>query len=48
MDEEEVQQPKQKINLDSFFNRLDTVEEVANDGLKQSTLNVNALRQIRL
>ena len=44
MDEEEVQQPKQKINLDSFFNRLDTVEEVANDGLKQSTLNVNAIK----
>ena len=44
MDEEEVQQPKQKINLDSFFNRLDTVEEVANDGLKQSKLNVNAIK----
>ena len=44
MDEEEVQQPKQKINLDSFFNRLDTVEEVANNGLKQSTLNVNAIK----
>ena len=44
MDEEEVQQPKQKINLDSFFNRLDTVEKVANDGLKQSKLNVNAIK----
>jgi len=44
MDEEEVQQPKQKINLDSFFNRLDTVEEVANNGLKQSTLNINAIK----
>ena len=44
MDEEEVQQPKQKINLDSFFNRLDSVEEVANDGLKQSKLNVNAIK----
>ena len=44
MDEEEVQQPKQKINLDSFFNRLDTVEKVANDGLKLSKLNVNAIK----
>ena len=44
MDEEEVQQPKQKINLDSFFNRLDSVEKVANDGLKQSKLNVNAIK----
>ena len=43
MDEEEVQQPKQKINIDSFFNRVDEVDEVANKALKQSSSNLSTI-----
>ena len=43
MDEEEVQQPKQKINIDSFFNRIDEVDEVANKVLKQSSSNLSTI-----
>ena len=43
MDEEEVQQPKQKINIDSFFNRIDEVDEVANKALKQSSSNLSTI-----
>ena len=43
MDEEEVQQPKQKINIDSFFNRIDEVDEVANKALKQSNSNLSTI-----
>ena len=32
MDEEELEQPSSKINVGSFFERVDTVEEVANNG----------------
>ena len=44
MDEEELQQPQKKIDIDSFFNRVDAVEGVASNALKQSNLNANAIQ----
>ena len=44
MDEEELQQPQKKIDIDSFFNRVDAVEGVASNALKQSNLNTNAIQ----
>ena len=40
MDEE---QTSKKINIDSFFNRVDEVEEVANKALKQSSSNLSTI-----
>ena len=44
MDEEELQQTEKKIDIDSFFNRVDAVEGVASNALKQSNLNTNAIQ----
>ena len=44
MDEEELQQTEKKIDIDSFFNRVDAVEGVASNALKQSNLNANAIQ----
>tara|TARA_B100000927_G_scaffold281660_1_gene267435 strand:+ start:124 stop:1680 length:1557 start_codon:yes stop_codon:yes gene_type:complete len=44
MDEEELQQPQKKIDIDSFFNRVDAVEGVASNALKQSNLNANTIQ----
>ena len=41
MDEE---QSNKKIDINSFFNRVDEVEEVANKALKQSSLSMNAVK----
>ena len=40
MDEE---QTSKKINIDSFFNRIDEVDEVANKALKQSSSNLSTI-----
>ena len=40
MDEE---QTSKKINIDSFFNRVDEVDEVANKALKQSSSNLSTI-----
>lgn len=42
MDEE--QQPKKKIDIDSFFNRVDAVEGLASSALKQSSINANTIK----
>ena len=41
--DEEQQQPNKKIDLDSFFNRVDQVEGVANKALKTSNSNLGAI-----
>lgn len=42
-EEQEVKNPEKKINLDSFFNRVDEVDERAKSALKQSTSNLSAI-----
>ena len=41
--DEEQQQPNKKIDLDSFFNRVDQVEGVANKALKTANSNLGAI-----
>ena len=42
-EEQEVKNPEKKINLDSFFNRVDEVDEKAKSALKQSNSNLSAI-----
>ena len=41
--DEEQQQPNKKIDLDSFFNRVDQVESVANKALKTANSNLSVI-----
>ena len=41
---DEDQQQSKKIDIDSFFNRVDTVEGIAGKALKQTNLNANAIQ----
>ena len=41
--DEEQQQPNKKIDLDSFFNRVDQVEGVANKALKTANSNLSVI-----
>ena len=43
MDEEEQQQSDSKINVGSFFERVDSVDRVANRALSQSNKNFSAI-----
>tara|TARA_B100000965_G_scaffold400008_1_gene421124 strand:- start:51 stop:1418 length:1368 start_codon:yes stop_codon:yes gene_type:complete len=42
--DEDQQQQNNKIDIDSFFNRVDAVEGIASKALKQTNLNANAIQ----
>ena len=48
MDEEELEQPSSKINLGSFFERVDSVEKVSNRALSQSSANFSIINNQKL
>mgnify|MGYP003311101859 CR=1 FL=1 len=48
MDEEELEQPSSKINLGSFFERVDSVDRVANRALSQSSSNLGIINNQKL
>ena len=48
MDEEELEQPSSKINVGSFFERVDAVDRVANRALSQSTSNLGIVNNQQL
>ena len=48
MDEEELEQPSSKINVGSFFERVDSVDRVANRALSQSTSNLGIINNQKL
>ena len=48
MDEEELEQPSSKINVGSFFERVDSVDRVANRALSQSTSNLGIINNQQL
>ena len=48
MDEEELEQPSSKINLGSFFERLDSVEKVADNALTKSNVNFSVINNQKL
>ena len=48
MDEEELEQPSSKINVGSFFERVDSVDRVANRALSQSTSNLGIVNNQKL
>jgi len=48
MDEEELEQPSSKINVGSFFERVDSVDRVANRALSQSTSNLGIISNQKL
>ena len=48
MDEEELEQPSSKINVGSFFERVDSVDRVANRALSQSTSNLGIVNNQQL
>ena len=48
MDEEELEQPKQKINLGSFFEKVDSIEKVSNRALSQSSANFSIINNQKL
>ena len=48
MDEEELEQPSSKINLGSFFERVDSVEKVANNALSRSNANLGIISNQKL
>ena len=43
MDEEEKQQSDSKINIGSFFERVDSIDKVANSALSKSSGNFNTI-----
>jgi hypothetical protein len=48
MDEEELEQPSSKINVGSFFERVDSVDRVANRALSQSSSNLGIINNQKL
>ena len=48
MDEEELEQPSSKINLGSFFERVDSVEKVANNALSRANANLGLISNQKL
>ena len=48
MDEEELEQPSSKINLGSFFERVDSVEKVANNALPRANANLGIINNQKL
>ena len=48
MDEEELEQPSSKINLGSFFERVDSVEKVANSALSRANANLGIINNQKL
>ena len=48
MDEEELEQPSSKINVGSFFERVDSVDRVANRALSQSSSNLGIVNNQKL
>ena len=48
MDEEELEKPSSKINLGSFFERLDSVEKVADNALTKSNVNFSVINNQKL
>ena len=48
MDEEELEQPSSKINLGSFFERVDSVEKVANNALSRTNANLGIINNQKL
>ena len=48
MDEEELEQPSSKINLGSFFERVDSVEKVADNALSRSNANLGIISNQKL
>ena len=48
MDEEELEQPKQKINLGSFFEKVDSIEKVSNRALSRSSANFSIINNQKL
>jgi len=48
MDEEELEQPKQKINVGSFFEKADSIEKVSNRALSQSSANFSIINNQKL
>ena len=48
MDEEELEQPSSKINLGSFFERVDSVEKVANNALSRANANLGIISNQKL
>ena len=47
MDEEELEQPKNKITLSSFFESIASVEKVANNALSIANSNLNIIQEQR-
>ena len=43
--DEELEQPNNKINLDSFFKSIESVEKVANNALNIANSNLNVIQQ---
>ena len=48
MDEEELEQPSSKINVSSFFERVDSVEKVANNALSRANANLGIINNQKL
>ena len=48
MDEEELEQPSSKINVSSFFERVDSVEKVANNALSRANANLGIISNQKL
>ena len=48
MDEEELEQPSSKINLGSFFERVDSVEKVADNALSRANANLGIISNQKL
>ena len=48
MDEEELEQPSSKINVGSFFERVDSVEKVANNALSRANANLGIINNQKL
>ena len=48
MDEEELEQPSSKINVGSFFERVDSVEKVANNALSRANANLGIISNQKL
>ena len=48
MDEEELEKPSSKINLGSFFERIDSVEKVADNALTKSNVNFSVINNQKL
>ena len=48
MDEEELKRPSSKINVGSFFERVDSVEKVADNALSRSNANLGIISNQKL